>query len=554
MLIRLEVRDLAVIEAAELEFEPGFSVLTGETGAGKSLLVDALGLVLGDRGSAVLVRAGAKRASVSAEFEIPPGSAVRDTLTARELPEEESLTLHRQIGADGRSRAWVNGVPVPITVLRELGEGLVEIHGQHEHLALARGDQQRLLFDSWAGCGDEALATQQAAHAVREARNMLNAARESGQGRAARIEFLRFQLQELDTLDPREGEYDALFVHYEQLRHREQVAAAIGVALDALEEGQHTALAALARAHEALAQLPEAAGLGETAELLAQAEALASEAAQTVQRIFESEDDPLQLDELNERIARYQNLARKHGVESANLHRLRTTFAEELDGIDNSEERLKALMKDLATAQGDWEKAARSLTKKRRTGAPRFAEAITEAMRALGMPHAEFAVTLPATDAGDCPASGAETVRFEVTTNSGQALRPIAQVASGGELSRLALAIEVLAHGGTGTPVMVFDEVDAGISGRVAELVGRQLKALAKNAQVLCVTHLPQVGALADQHFEVSKREHKGGSVTEVVRLENDQRVEAIAAMLGGVKISDTARKHARELIARERA
>ncbi|MGH8127867.1 MAG: DNA repair protein RecN [Gammaproteobacteria bacterium] len=554
MLIRLEVHDLAVIEAAELEFEPGFSVLTGETGAGKSLLVDALGLVLGDRGSAVLVRTGAKRASVSAEFEIPPSSPVRDTLAARELPEEESLTLHRQIGADGRSRAWVNGVPVPITVLRELGEGLVEIHGQHEHLALAQTEQQRLLFDSWAGCGDEALATQQAAHAVREARNALNAARESGQGREARIEFLRFQLQELDTFGPREGEYEALFVQYEQLRHREQIAAAIGVALDALEDGEHTALDALARAHEALAQLPEAAGLGETAELLAQAEALAAEAAQTVQRIGESEDDPQQLDALNERIARYQSLARKHGVEPANLHRQRETFAGELDGIDNSEERLETLEKAATAATGNWNTAAQALSKKRGSGAPRFAKAITEAVRALGMPHAEFGVTLAPADAGDCPASGAETVRFEVTTNKGQALRPIAQVASGGELSRLALAIEVLAHGGTGTPVMVFDEVDAGISGRVAELVGRQLKTLAKNAQVLCVTHLPQVGALADQHFEVSKKDTAGNSATEVVRLENEQRVEAIAAMLGGIKISDTAREHARELIAREKA
>lgn len=552
MLIRLEVRDLAVIEAAELEFEPGFSVLTGETGAGKSLLVDALGLVLGDRGSAALVRTGAKRASVSAEFDIPLGSAAKDTLAARELPEEESLTLHRQIGTDGRSRAWVNGVPVPITVLRELGERLVEIHGQHEHLALAQAEQQRLLFDSWAKCNDQALATQQAAHAVREARAALNAARESGQGREARIEFLRFQLQELDTLDPREGEYVALFTQYEQLRHREQIAAAIGVTLDALEDGEHTALAALSRAHEALTQLPEAAGLGETAELLAQAEALTAEAAQTVQRIGESEGDPQQLDALNERIARYQSLARKHGVEATNLHRQREAFAEELNGIDNSEERLATLGKAADAALGNWNQAAQALSKKRRAGAPRFATAITEAVWALGMPHAEFAVALIPADADDCPASGAETVRFEVTTNKGQALRPIAQVASGGELSRLALAIEVLAHGGTGTPVMVFDEVDAGISGRVAELVGRQLKALAKNAQVLCVTHLPQVGALADQHFEVSKRGHKGGSATEVIRLENEQRVEAIAAMLGGVKISDTAREHARELIARE--
>lgn len=554
MLTRLEVRDLAVIAAAELEPGPGFTVLTGETGAGKSLMVDALGLVLGDRGSATLVRNKAARARVSAEFELPPDSPARAVLAARELPEEEPLTLHRQIGTDGRSRAWVNGVPVPVTVLRELGETLVEIHGQHEHLALARGDRQRVLLDSWAGCGGEALATRRAAQGVQEALEALEAARESGQGREARIEFLRYQLQELDALGPRADEYDALFTQYEQLRHREQIAEALVTALDALEDGENPALASLARARDALAHLPEAAGLGETADLLAQAEALAEEAARNLQRIGDGEDDPRQLDTLNERIARYQGLARKHGVEPADLHRLREEFAAELDAIDSSGERLEALEKAFAAAAAEWDEAAQALSRKRRAAAPRFSRAVTEAVRALGMPHAEFAATLEPAPAGNRPATGGESVRFEVTTNKGQALRPISQVASGGELSRLALAIEVLAQGGSDAPVMVFDEVDAGISGRVAELVGRQLKALAANVQVLCVTHLPQVGALADQHFEVSKRDAAGRSVTEVKRLEDEQRVEAIAAMLGGVKVSDTAREHARDLIAGERS
>ncbi len=552
MLTRIEVRDLAVIETAELELEPGFSVLTGETGAGKSLLVDALGLVLGDRGRTALVRTGAKRASVSVEFDIPTNSAARDALVARGFTVEETLTLHRQIGADGRSRAWVNGIPVPIATLHELGETLVEIHGQHEHLALARSEQQRLLFDSWAECRDEALATQYAAHAVRETRNARDTARKSNQGREARIEFLRFQLQELDTLSPHEGEYQALLAQYEQQRHHEQIATAIGVALGALEDGESTALSALTHAHDALAQLPEAAGLGETTELLSQSAALASEAAQNLQRIGKNEDDPQQLDALNERIARYQGLARKHGVTAAHLHRQHETFADELDAIDNNAERLEILEEAFITACADWKKTACILAQKRRAAVPRFARAITQAIRTLGMPHAEFAVSLEPTTAGEYPATGTETVRFEVATSGGQALCPIAQVASGGELSRLALAIEVLAHGGTDTPVMVFDEVDAGISGRVAELVGRQLKALAKNTQVLCVTHLPQVGALADQHFEVSKKESTGTSTTAVIRLENEQRVEAIAAMLGGIQVSDTAREHARELIARK--
>ncbi len=554
MLTRLEVRDLAVIESAELEFGPGFTTLTGETGAGKSLLVDALGLVLGDRGSAALVRDGAGRASVSAEFDLPPGSAARKTLAARELPEDDQLLLHRQIGADGRSRAWANGVPVPLAVLKELGETLVEIHGQHEHLALARSEPQRILFDTWAKCGDIADGVRDAAHAVRAAREALERARARGKDSANRMDFLHFQLRELEALAPHEGEYESLFEQYEQMRHREQIVAAIGIAVEALEESDATALGLLARAREALQQLPASAGLGDVADMLAQAEALGEEAARSLQRIADTDADPEELDRLNERIARYQTLARKHGVEPARLHEQQADFARELDEIDNSEEHLQALLEAFDEAREAWGKQAAKLSRKRHGAAPRFAKAVTEAVQALGMPQARFNVALEPAEDGDCPAAGAEAVRFEVTTNAGQALRPITRVASGGELSRLALAIEVLAHGGSGTPVMVFDEVDAGISGRVAELVGRQLKALAANVQVLCVTHLPQVGALAERQFAVHKVQSGKKTATEVTLLDDDQRVEAIAAMLGGVHVSDTAREHARELLAGERA
>lgn len=550
MLTRLEVRDLAVIEAAELEFGPGFTTLTGETGAGKSLLVDALGLVLGDRGSASLVRDGAKNATVSAEFDLPAESAARRTLASRELPEEDQLLLHRQIGADGRSRAWANGVPVPLAVLRELGEALVEIHGQHEHLALARADQQRDLFDAWAQCGELAITVREAARGVSDAREKLEQARASSESSANRLEFLRFQLRELDALAPGEGDYETLFEQYEQMRHREQIVEAIGIAAAALEDSDTTALGLLARAREALAHLPESAGLGDIVQSLAQAQALGEEAARSLQRIADTDTDPEELDRLNERIARYQALARKHGVEPALLHEQQAAFARELEDIDNSGDRLAALQKDYDAARQAWLTHASRLSGKRRSAAPRFAKAVTAAVQALGMPQARFNVALEPVEAESCPAAGAETVRFEVTTNAGQSLRPIAQVASGGELSRLALAIEVLSHGGSGTPVMVFDEVDAGISGRVAELVGRQLKSLASSAQVLCVTHLPQVSALAGTQFAVRKTQSGKKTATEVALLDEEQRVEAIAAMLGGVNIGDTAREHARELLA----
>ncbi len=551
MLSRLAVRDLAVIREAEMEPGAGFTVLTGETGAGKSLLVDALGLVLGNRGSAELVRTGSKRASVSAEFDWANNPAIRTLLAARELPADDPLILHRQIGADGRSRAWVNGVPLPLGELRELREVLVEIHGQHEHLALARADRQRRLFDAWADCLDSTQTVERAARAVHEARTALDAAHEADRGATERADYLRYQLRELDALAPREDEYKALFAQYEQVRHREQIAAALAQALGALEGGEAPALSQLARARESLSRLPETAGLGTVAELLAQAGALAEEAAQHLQRVAEAEADPQDLDALNERIARYQSLARKHGIAPAELYCQRETFAGELDAIDNREGHIEALRKALAGARAQWSAAAGALSGKRRRAAPRFANAITETARALGMPQADFKVALEPVAADHCPAVGAETIRFEVTTNAGQAPGPIAQVASGGELSRLALAIEVLAHGGRGTPVMVFDEVDAGVSGRVAELVGRELKRLAADAQVLCVTHLPQVAALADHHYAVSKTGKDGASATQVAALDDERRVEAIAAMLAGVKVGESARDHARNLLAR---
>lgn len=552
MLTRLAVRDLAVISEAELEPGAGFTVLTGETGAGKSLLVDALGLVLGDRGSATLVRGGAERASVSAEFDAPDSDALRTALETRGLPPEAELILHRQMGADGRSRAWVNGVPMPLAALRELGEPLVEIHGQHEHHALARPAYQRELLDAFAGAETLAAKTAQAAGTVREAETALAEARKAVAGRDARLEFLRFQHRELEELSPREGEYDELNGEYEALRHRERSEEALAAALAALDEGEAPALATLAAAREALARLPAGVGLAEAADLLAQAEALADEAVRALRRRAEAEADPARLEWLNERIARYQALARKHECAPGELADRQAGIEAEIADLDEGGDRLARLERALAAAKGEYGEAAAALSRKREKAAPRFAAAVTRAARELGMPQARFETALaPLEDDDACPPGGRERVVFQVSTGAGQAPGPVAQVASGGELSRLALAVEVLASGGAGVPVMVFDEVDAGISGRVAELVGRRLKALAARRQVLCVTHLPQVAALADHHYAVSKAVEGGASTARVQALDAERRVEAVAAMLGGVRVGESARSHARELIAR---
>ncbi len=551
MLTRLAVRDLAVISEAEMEPGAGFTVLTGETGAGKSLLVDALGLVLGDRGAASLVRGGAERASVSAEFSLPENNALRDALAARDLPLEDHLMLHRQMGSDGRSRAWVNGVPMPLAALRELGEPLVEIHGQHEHHALARPAYQRELLDAFAQAETLAAQVTIAADAVREAEAALADARKAVAGRDARLEFLRFQQRELGELAPREDEYDELNGEYDSLRHHERSEEALAAALAALDEGEAPALAALATAREALARLPAGAGLAETTGLLAQAEAFADEAVRELHRRREAEADPNRLEWLNERIARYQALARKHDCSPGELADRQTTVETEIADLDEGGDRLARLERALAAVRNDYRDAAAVLSRKRAEAAPRFAAAVTKAARELGMPQARFEAALTPVEDDACPPGGRERIVFQVATNAGQTPGPIAQVASGGELSRLALAVEVLASAAAGVPVMVFDEVDAGVSGRVAELVGRRLKALAARRQVLCVTHLPQVAALADHHYAVSKANKSGASTTLVEALDAERRVEAIAAMLAGVRVGESARSHARELIAR---
>lgn len=552
MLSTLEVRDLAVIRSASLELGPGFTVLTGETGAGKSLLVDALGLVLGDRGNSGLVRSGADYASVTAEIALAGATAAEVALAQRGLPAENGLLLlHRQVSADGRSRAWINGVSVPLAALRQIGEGVVEIHGQLEHLTLARPRYQREILDAHAGTLESASGVRAAAEAVHATAAAAEAVRQDLRGRNTRLDFLRFQLQELDELEPREGDYAELMAEYERLRHGERIREALALALAALDDGEAPALAALAAATQALGRLPPAAGLGETVDLLGQTEALASEAVSRLRRIAEAEDQPERLDLLNSRIARYQALARKHDVEPEALVARRTSFVMEAAALDASEDALAGLEREYRQRQQQYRELANALSSQRRKAAPAFARAVTHALRELGMPQARFEVTLEPEETTDCPADGMERVSFRVTTNAGQPPGPVAEIASGGELSRLCLAVETLAGTGSGVPVMVFDEVDAGVSGRVAELVGLRLKTLSARRQVLCVTHLPQVAALADRHHSVSKTEESGISLTKVESLDTERRVEAIAQMLAGVQVTASARAHARELLLR---
>ncbi len=552
MLTRLTVENLAVLTAVEVEFGPGFNVLTGETGAGKSLLVDALGLVLGNRGSSTLVRTGAGQATVTAEFTLTPSSPACKLLNSREIPiENNELLLHRSITADGRSRAWINGVPVPIGFLREIGEHLVEIHGQHEHLALARSEHQRMLLDCAAGSENLSVQVAQTATVLRRLEETLSEAKSAGAQRREKLDTLRFQLRELDELGPREGEYQDLGAEYERLHDRERTEAAYAQALGALEEGEGSASATLGRAQRALKGLhAPSAELAEAIDLLFQAESLVSEALRLLRPEAQAEADPAaRLEWLNTRIARYQTLARKHAVDPASLAALKQRLTRENDALETGDQHLAKLADNLHACRSEYEKLATELSSKRRRATVEFSTQVTQTMRELGMPQAEFSIHLESVSTESYPPGGRERVNFLVTTNPDQRPGPIARIASGGELSRIALAVEVLGDPSSGTPVMVFDEVDAGIGGRVADLVGRCLKALAGHRQILCVTHLPQVAALANHHFEVRKLTTATSSSATIEPLDEALRVEAIAAMLGGLRVTESARRHARALI-----
>lgn len=552
MLTRLTVANLAILTTVEVEFGTGFNVLTGETGAGKSLLVDALGLVLGNRGNSALVRTGADQATVTAEFVLSPPSTVRKLLNSREIPiENNELLLHRSVTTDGRSRAWINGVPVPIGFLRETGEHLVEIHGQHEHLALAHSEQQRMLLDCAADSENLAIQVAQTATAVRQFEETLIAAKSAVAQRSEKLDTLRFQLRELDELGPHEGEYRDLGAEYERLHDRERTEAAYAQALGALDEGEGSAIATLSQAHRALKGLhAPSAQLSEAIDLLLQAESLVSEALSLLRLETQTEADPAaRLEWLNTRIARYQALARKHEMDPGLLTTLQQRLNRENEALETGDQHLAELARDLHARRSEYERLAATLSAKRRRATVEFSAQVTRTMRKLGMPRAGFSIHLESVSTESYPTGGRERVNFLVATNPDQRPGPIAQVASGGELSRIALAVEVLGDPANGTPVMIFDEVDAGIGGRVAELVGRCLKALATHRQVLCVTHLPQVAALADHHFEVRKLTTDNSSSTTIEALDEARRVEAIAAMLGGLQVTESARHHARALI-----
>lgn len=551
MLRSLQVRNFAIIDAVDVEFERGMTVLTGETGAGKSILVDALGLVLGERGGTGLVRGDVDRAEFTAEFDLAALPAVREWLAQQTLDHDGACLIRRVITADGRSRAFINGNTVALQSLKALGEQLLDIHGQHFHQSLGRRDVQRSLVDHFGGLDASRGEAELAYAAWQTLAARLQELEEAQADRSTRIDLLTFQAHELDALDLKPGEYDALLSERQRFRMSAQLVEGVTRALQAIyDEEEANAQTLLAEACNHLAPISGIdAELASARSLLDEATIQVSEAAETLHRYRESLDlDPERRDRVEERLDAVNALARKHRVEPAGLPDRHRSLVRQLDELTNAETTGNRLARETDQARAAYLEIADRLSAAREKAATRFAAQVTEAMRGLGMPDGRFEAALTRRPADDARPWGLDDVEFRISANPGQPLMPLSRVASGGELSRMSLAIQVIASDGSAIPTMIFDEVDAGVGGAVAEMVGRRLRELGANRQVFCVTHLPQVASVADHHFRITKLTDGKTTRTEVSRLPEERKVDELARMLGGVDITEQSRKHAAEM------
>lgn len=545
----LTIRDYAIIDALELEFGAGFTVLTGETGAGKSIIVDALGLVLGDRADASSVRHGAERADITATFN--PDKAACEWLSANDFDTGEECILRRVVGADGRSRGYIDGRPATLGQLRELGELLVDIHGQHEHQSLLRRDAQLALVDAHGDHDDLVHTIADVFDQWTRVDEDWRALEAAASDRVQRLDLLRFQVRELEALGLLEGELDGLEEEHARFANAGRLVEAAGVALAALDGDDDSP--ARSRLHHAVGSLAEVAALDRSLHdihaLLEQASVQVSEGADDLRRWLDRFDlDPARKVLVENRIGSAHQLARKHRVEPAELPGLLERLRSELDALDRSDERLAALATERDALARRYRETSLSLSTTRKATATALAEKVSERMQGLGMEGGKVAIEVTH-DADRFARRGGDSVELLVSTNAGQPLRPLAKTASGGELSRIALAIQVVAAHAASMDCLIFDEVDAGVGGAVADIVGQALATLADARQVLCVTHLPQVAARGHHHLLVSKMTIEGRTRTGIRLLGDRERVEEIARMLGGVTVTDKVRATAREML-----
>jgi len=540
----ISLRDFVIVRTLDLDLTGGFTVLTGETGAGKSILIDALQLALGARADVAVVREGAQRCEISAEFDGSP--ALASWLDEAGFASGDSLLLRRTIDAQGKSRAWINGSAATASQLKDIADKLIDIHGQHAWQSLTRPDAVRGLLDSYGGVNGERLANHW--HAWRQAQKALLDARSAQDSLQRERERLAWQIGELEKLAPRKGEWDEINVLHSRLSNAQTLRDAVQTALDALAEAEINASSLLSRAVNAMqSQSHIEPQFNALTEVLGSALAQTEDAVHSLNSYARhAELEPQRLNELDERLGQWVSLARRYKRQPADLPDLLTSWRSDLHKLDEAAD-LVLLEKLEKQAYASYSDEAKAITKLRAKAAPALAKAITQAMQGLGMQGGRFDVALTTLEQ---PAQyGLEQAEFLVAGHSGTTPRPVGKVASGGELSRIALAIAVTTSQLGHAQTLIFDEVDSGVGGAVAETVGRLMKQLGKDRQVMAVTHLPQVAACSDQHLVVAKLTEKGQTFSTVEPVTGEARVAEIGRMLGGEKLSNTTLAHAKEML-----
>ena len=553
MLQTIALRDFVIVDALELDFTSGFTVLTGETGAGKSILLDALGLVLGERADSSQIREGCNRAEISALFQIDADvqAAIASWLDENGFPSEDkghSLFLKRIVESNGRSRAFINGSVATLTQLREAGDQLVDIHGQHAHQLLLKGGAQRDLLDRHAGLGALVSDVSSAFRTASDLRKQLAQAENAGQDLARERERLEWQLEELTELAPITGEWLTIQSDHSRLANAAKIISGCQESITILSESDHSVDSSLSKMNAVMHDLVEHdPNLKDIADALESAQIQVDEAVHGLNRYLQKLDlDPERLAQLEVRMQNLHSAARKYKVDADALPQLLTDTADHLRALTAAQD-IEALRTKVKQAEEVYLKAAKQLSQKRSKAAAQLSKEVTLAMQDLSMAGGQLEIALlPLAEGG---VSGLEQIEFQVAGHAGSTPRSLAKVASGGELARISLAISVITSKASFTPTLIFDEVDAGIGGAVAETVGKLLRQLGESHQIICVTHLPQVAAQGNHHLKVSKSQAGNTTLSQVSTLGRNERVEEIARMLGGATITDTTRRHARELL-----
>lgn len=552
MLTHIHIWNFAIVEALDIELEPGLSVLTGETGAGKSILLDALGLALGDRADSTVIRHGESRAEISVTFDTTNAENAENWLKEHELDSEHECIIRRTVNEKGPSKAFINGKPATVVQLRELAEMLVDLHGQHEHQSLMKTEVQQQLLDDYAKHSDLVNTVSNSFKEWNKLNTEFKKLNSAKNEQDHRLDLLKYQVNELETLNLQVGESEKLDVEFKRLSNASLLIQTTERTLHALEEnGKDSISHQLSHFTSELQKLGKTDNkLNDIASLLDNATIQISEATSELHQYIDNlELDPQRLNYLDERIGTIHNLARKHQVNPDELPALFERLQTELDSIENADEHLESLQQEISNAENTYKKAANKLSISRLKAAEVLSTKVTDNMQELGMEGGAFVVALNAYESELFHANGNEKIEFLVSANPGSPAKPLSKVASGGEISRISLAIQVIAAESTRIPTLIFDEVDVGIGGRVAEIVGLKLKQLAAHRQVICVTHLAQVAALGDHHLQVSKQSDSATTISQINYLDKNSRINELARMMGGIEITQQTLSHAEEML-----